>query len=483
MATRSSFCAAVALVFALSACGDEPEGPIAISAIGGAPKLANPNLKPLDPPSALLTEAVAQGLVRFDGQGQIEPALAQRWIVSDDGLRYTFRLKRARWPDGTTITAQYVAGRLRAALSQASRNPLKPVLGAIGEIEAMTDEVIEIALKSPRANFLQLLAQPEMAVLRGSDGSGPYRIAATEGALATLEAVLNPEAAEDEQNPPPAIRLRGEKASLAIARFADGEAELVTGGTAGDLPIAQAARLPAARLLFDPAAGLFGLAFVRADGAFADAGVRTALAMAVDRTAIVAALGAPGLQPRSTMTAPGVHELPQPTAPEWAASSLVDRQAMARRTLGELTGSIPLRVRVAMPDGPGYRLIFAYLRRDWRMIGVDAERVAANAPADLRFLDQVAPINLASWYLRSFSCASPWICDPAADVLMEQVRNASPSERRTLLADADRALLAATPFIAIAAPVRWSLVAPRLTGFRSNPLARHPAGELLAASP
>src|SRR6185312_2300002 len=111
-------------------CGGEQSGPVRVSAIGGAPQLANPNLQPLDPPAAFLTEAVAQGLVRFDAAGEIEPALAQSWIVSDDGLRYTFRIRRATWADGSPVSAQQVAARLRAALSRASRNPFTHVLGA-----------------------------------------------------------------------------------------------------------------------------------------------------------------------------------------------------------------------------------------------------------------------------------------------------------------------------------------------------------------
>ena len=87
------------------------------------PRLANPNLQPLDPPSAFLTEALAQGLVRFDAAGEIEPALAQSWIVSDDGLRYTFRLRRTAWAGGEPVTAEQVAARLRAALEPGEPQP------------------------------------------------------------------------------------------------------------------------------------------------------------------------------------------------------------------------------------------------------------------------------------------------------------------------------------------------------------------------
>jgi hypothetical protein len=36
-----------------------------------------------------------------------------------------------------------------------------------------------------------------------------------------------------------------------------------------------------------------------------------------------------------------------------------------------------------------------------------------------------------------------------------------------------------TPFIPIAAPVRWSLVSPRLNGFQANPFGRHFIGALV----
>src|SRR5687767_6048062 len=138
--SRILFVATLAgLIAAAPGCGRPDDGPIAVSAIGSAPELANPNRTALTPASALLVEATAQGLVRFDAGGEIEPALAQSWIVSDDGLRFTFRIRRAFWADGSRVTAEQVAGRLRAAASRASRNPLKPVLGAVADIVAMTD--------------------------------------------------------------------------------------------------------------------------------------------------------------------------------------------------------------------------------------------------------------------------------------------------------------------------------------------------------
>ena len=463
----------------LSGCDERETGPIRVSAIGTPPQLRNPNLQPLDPPSAFLVEAAAQGLVRFDNVGEIEPALAQSWIVSDDGMRYTFRIRRAHWADGSPVTAEQVATRLRAAASRASRNPLKPVLGAIEDVVAMTDQVLEISLRGPRPNMLQLLAQPEMGILMRSVGTGPLVVAA-EG---DGEVRLSPPVTEEEEsgdNDEPDILLRGETAGLAVARFAEDEADLVTGGTVGDLPIARAAGLPGNRLVFDPAPGLFGLAFAAAEaGPLADPAVRRALSMAIDRQAMVAALAVPGLQPRVTLSPAIGDELPRPTVPDWTTSPMPMRRELAARVIAAI--GEPVQVRVAMPDGPGYRLIFAYLRRDWRIIGVDAVRVRADAPADLRMIDAIAPETMAIWYLRQFSCEARGVCDPAADIALQAARVATGmGERQAQIMQADELLSRLVPFIPLGTPIRWSLVSPRLNGFRPSPFARHPAGTLIA---
>jgi peptide/nickel transport system substrate-binding protein len=204
--------------------------------------------------------------------------------------------------------------------------------------------------------------------------------------------------------------------------------------------------------------------------------------MAIDRAAIVQALAVPALQPRQTLVSPGVAELPQPALPAWAAEPPPLRRRNAARIVA--AAADPVTVRVAMPDGPGYRLLFAHLRRDWAAIGVRAERVGAGQEADLRLIDSVAPVNLASWYLRHFTCAASIVCDPAADEMLAAARNApNAAARREQLANADRALTDLAAFIPIAAPVRWSLVSPRLNGFRPNAFGRHPAGELLRPAP
>ncbi len=482
MAIRTPYLLAALAALALStACREGARGPVVVSAIGAPPELANPNLEPLDVPSELLIGAVAQGLVRFDAAGQVEPALAQSWIVSDDGLRYTFRIGQVTWSNGSPLTADQVVRRLRAAIGGSSRNPLKPLLLAIDQIEAMTGNVLEISLKSPRPNFLQLLAQPELAIIRNNLGTGPFRADPQRdgSVLLSLAEGDDEEAEEADDDASRDVILRGERAPLAIARFRRDLADFVTGGTVGELPLARSAALRGNPLRFDPVGGLFGLGFSRNDGIVANPEVRRALAMAIDRAALATAFALPETLARESLLPGGLDEVPVPARPDWGANPLPARRAVAASIIAQQAGEDPTTLRVALPAGPGYRLLFAHLRRDWRAIGVMAEAVESEAKADIRLVDAVAAANVASWYLRRLSCASSLVCSPEADNMLDAARAAPPAERQQLLANADRLLTEAAVFIPLGAPVRWSLVSPRLIGFQPNPFGRRFLGSLV----
>jgi peptide/nickel transport system substrate-binding protein len=483
LTTRLLQLAATALaLLALPGCEDSERGPLRVVAIGAPPAMVNPSSQPAGTASGLLLEAVAQGLVRFDAAGEIEPALAQSWIVSDDGRRYTFRLRRTLWARGDPVTARQIVERLRAAISRNSRNGLRPVLGAIEQIEAMTEQVLEIRLKAPRPNFLQLLAQPELAIVANGEGTGPYRMGGeVDGALRLVPPPVD-EDAEVAEEVQPEILLRADPAPAAIARFVNGQADLVTGGTIGDVPLLAAARLPEGQTAFDPVRGLFGLTFLRSDGLLAQAPFRQALSMSLDREGMLARFVVPGLQPRVAILPPGLSEVPNPAVPDWAAAPLPTRREIAARIVADLADVERPRLRVALPPGPGYRIVFAHIRRDWRFIGVDAVAVAHGAEAELRLIDEVAPADLAPWYLRHFLCGVSAVCDQTADLFMQAARDAPlAADRHSLLAQAERMLGGMTAYIPIAPPVRWSLRSGRLNGFRTNVFARHALTELIAS--
>ncbi len=468
---RASILIGLAAALAVGGCEPRASGPLRVALIGQAPRVVDATLRPLDADDAVLVGAAAEGLVRLDGAGQIVPGIAERWSVSDDGLSYIFRLGDQTWPDGAKVTANFVVRRLRAAAAAKSRNPLSSVLTGIEEIVANTDEVLEIRLRAPRPNLLHHLARPELGIVRDNAGAGPFRIVRDAHPHLRLERPV-PDGEIERQE---VVVIEPARAAKGIALFLEGLVDVVLGGTLGDLPVLRAADPAATAVRFDPASGLLGLAVVDSRGPLGRVEARVALSMTVDRDALVAAFAVPGLLPRATLVPTGLSNLAIPAVPGWAPFPLNARRAEARRLLG---GTI--RVRVAVPDGPGYRLLFAHLRRDWAAIGVDAVRVAMPRSADLRLVDAVAPSRGASWYLERFSCARAPVCDTEADVALQGAREAGDAATRAARhAEADRRLTDAAVFIPLTAPVRWSLASRRATGFRTNAFAVHSLVDLV----
>ncbi|WP_293883477.1 ABC transporter substrate-binding protein [Sphingomonas sp.] len=455
------------------------------SVIGDVPRVADPDRARLTPSSTVLIRATRQGLVAFDGNGQVEPALAESWTFTKDGLSAIFRLRRLRWANGGEVTGREVAASLNRAIASNSRNTLKPLLSSVETVIGMTDRVVEIRLKVPRPNLLELLAQPELAIRRGGSGTGPWvMVDAIPHGVRLRPVKDDDDPATDEIVMPPIreVLLRGERAGVAIARFMAARGGYVTGGTLGNWPVAQAAGLKSGVVRFDPAEGLFGLAVMRGSPALQDAALRNALSMAINREALVTGFGLAGSgagrwRAIDRLLPTQMDSAQLPAAPAWSTASLVDRRIEARRLVAK-AAAVPV-LRVALPAGPGMTVLFARLAADWRAIGVSVVRVAANADADLRLIDEVAPNASANWYLTRTSCDAGLACDTGVDAALKASRAAPDLAGRAVqIATADAAAAAAAAYIPLATPVRWSLVDPALTGFHENSFAVHPLAEL-----
>lgn len=464
-----------------ASCRDKPQGSTRVLVIGGPPQLRDPALGSLAPGDAVLLGNVAQGLVRFDATGQIVPGLAERWNVSNDGLSYIFRLANTDWPGGSKVTAQQVAKILKRLMAQSGKDTLKDPLGAVEDVVAMTDRVIEIQLRAPRPNLLPLLAQPELAISRNGVGTGPFLAERGESA-GELQLVRHELAADDDE---PARReevlLSGGTVQEAVAAFAAGRVDLVLGGTFADLPYALATKPAERGLRFDPASGLFGLIPVRAGGLLDNADVRRLLSQALDRDALIDAMHVPALTARATLLEPNLEGMPAIAQPDWFATALADRRPVLTASAVRLlpSGDEKATLRVLLPEGPGAQAILDRLTADWGAIGIVVQRADRLAEADLALVDEVAPSTSAAWFLRRFRCGVVPVCDADADQLLDAARQtAVPAQRYALLAQAAAAMDDAQLFIPLTAPVRWSLVADRVTGFAGNRYARHTLTDL-----
>ena len=475
--------AALALIavtaIAPSACRNQPEGIVKVVVIGGEPKLRDPALGPSSPADAVLIANIAQGLVRFDANGNIVAGLAERWNVSDDGLSYIFRLAAIDLPNRRKLTAQQVARILKRSIATASANPLKDTLGAVDDIVAMTDRVIEIRLKAPRPNLLALLAQPEFGVARNGYGTGPFQVATERGPAGELRLTRETGAPDGEESRREEILLNGAAAQQAVRAFAAGKTDLVLGGTFADLPLALGVRLPRGSLRFDPASGLFGLVPTRRGGVLDDPEVRRLLSQAIDRDALTDALRVPGLVARATVLEPGLEGVTDPVQPPWMATQIaVRRVALAGEATRLFGGEKPI-VRVYLPEGPGADILFDHLAADWGAVGLTAERARSISAADFKLIDSVAPSTSPAWFLRQFRCQFVPVCDAQADELLNAARDTLvAAQRGALLAQAAERIDDAQLILPLAAPIRWSLVSGRIQGFVGNRFARHTLTDL-----
>src|SRR5687768_6294296 len=271
------------LALALAGCGRSDDGAVQVAFIDTPESLFASGVR-LSPGAQHLRGATAAGLVSLDAGGEVIPALADRWIVTDDGRSFIFRLRDGPWPDGRDLTAESVRTALREAIRALDGTSLGLDLAPIEEVRAMAGRVIEIRLSAPVPMLLQLLAQPELALARGVGGSGDMLLD-RDGATAVL--VMKPPAARGIPEEPEwdqfvrAIELQAESAERAIEQFDNGDLELVLGGRIDALPLVDTGPLSRGTVRLDPALGLFGLHVLRAQGLLATAQGREAIARAL----------------------------------------------------------------------------------------------------------------------------------------------------------------------------------------------------------
>ena len=122
-----------------------------------------------------------EGLVAYGPNGEVLPALAEKWEISEDGTVYTFHLKDAQWSNGEDITAYDVVYSFKRLLMPSTASPsafiLYPIKNAqemngghskdsnpLG-VKALDRNTVEITLSNPMSYFLDVLAHRAAVVL------------------------------------------------------------------------------------------------------------------------------------------------------------------------------------------------------------------------------------------------------------------------------------------------------------------------------
>lgn len=481
----------VSLLLGLVACGRTSDGGVDVAVIGEpADLLASGNR--LAPPGELVRAATAQGLVRLDEVGQLVPGIAERWIVTEDGESYIFRIREMELADGKRLDARSVQQSLARVMAGLAGTTLGLDLAQVRDVRAMTGRVIEIRLKSPMPGFLQLLAQPEMGIAIAGTPAGPMALGrAGPGPGHALLTALPPEARGLPAQPDWAeglrtIHLTATSARAVTKAFKEGRFNVVLGGTLATLPLVDVGPLSRGTVRLDSALGLFGLDVRHARGFLAEPANREALALALDRAELIAPFNIAGWTATTRMVAPDLPDDPGLTGERWQGIDLADRRAVAggrvARWRAANDGATPV-LSLALPEGPGSDTLFAGLAKQYRAIGIVLARADDARQADLALRDRVARYGGARWFLNQFHCGlGAAICSEDVDALVAlAVAARDPVAQANYLADAENALAAYNAFIPIGAPIRWSLVRSGVVGFAENPWAIHPLFPLTRA--
>jgi ABC-type oligopeptide transport system substrate-binding subunit/class 3 adenylate cyclase len=149
----------------------------------------------LDPKSAIAWPNIQACMQLFDRlveawpERTIVPSLAERWEISDDGLRYVFHLREGlAWSDGTPLTTHDVEFGIKRVLDPESPGSSVAIYfaleqgeetylgtntdwGAVG-VRALDDRTVEFRLVAPAPYFMSVMNRPD---------SGPQPRHALEG--------------------------------------------------------------------------------------------------------------------------------------------------------------------------------------------------------------------------------------------------------------------------------------------------------------
>lgn len=424
-----------------------------------------------------------EGLVALDAAGQVVPAIAERWIVTDDGLSYIFRLRNSDWPDGEEITAAEVRRLLREAISKLDGTSLGLDLAKVTEVRAMTGRVVELRLSGPMPEFLRLLAQPELGLVNRGSGAGPMVLSRDEDTQIIRLSALPPQerglpAKEDWEEVSRALSLRALAGQAAVDAFTGGDVDLLIGGTLATFPLAQLGPLSRGTVQVDPALGLFGFVIRSDAGLLSDPARREALSMAIDRSVLMQPFSLGGWQQATWIVPQDMFAPAQYPASRWDGLNIDERRqiAAARIAQWEANSGDQAVLRLGLPEGPGSDLLFDQIAKAWQAIGVTLVRVGMGEGAELELHDRLARYSSPRWYLNQFHCSLDLgLCSPGADALVRDSLNTrDPMEKQALLAEAHAEIMAAEVFIPLGVPVRWSLVRGAVSGYQANQWGFHP---------
>lgn len=474
-------------------------------------------------PEFHIMDALFEGLVDIEPEtGALVPGLAERWEMSADGKTYTFYLQpNAKWSDGVPIEAPEIIRGYERAINPSFGAEyaylFEIVRGAVaynrGEttdfstvgFEAPDARTLVVHLEHPVPYFLTLMTYEAwnpvpMHVIeatgepyrRGSGwtkagvlaSSGPFRLKSWQPNRVIIV----------DRNP---HYWDADVVSLNEIHFfpiesIDTEERMFRSGQlhkTSEVPLTKIetyAAMPESPLRLDPQWGTYYYRFNVTRPPFDDARVRRALAMAIDRTAIVENITRGGEQPAHSFSPPGTGG--------FTPIATVSRDLEAARALLAEAG---------YPGGEGFpaaellyntsekhRALAEAIQQMWkRDLGIDVTLYNQEWKVyldSLKNLDYgiarsgwVSVYADANQYLEIMTTGNPnnrtgWGIEEYDTLHARSMAELDPAKRMTMLQELDAILLREMPVAPIYHYSQGYLLDPRVKHWYPNPLDKHP---------
>ncbi|MFN0150221.1 MAG: ABC transporter substrate-binding protein [bacterium] len=495
----------------LPACGGGIDGgngggetPIRF-ALDADPATLDPALS-VDLHSGRIIPLVALGLLRFDRQLHLAPALAESWQSTDGGRTHTFQLRRgASFSDGTPLTSAAVKASFERVLDPKTRSPrewlFKRIAGAeafqqgaaadVAGITTPSEHELVIRLEEPFAPFLSFLAMPQAAVLApplAAPGANPGESLAGIGPW-TLEEWRHDDKVTLRANrafwaPPALDRIDARIIPTPAMQMFDFEAARldIVQVPEADLARVRAAPPAGARLMTRPELAVYYIGLSNDFEPFRDARVRRAMNLAVNVAALFEAVGGAGVLAHGAIP-PG---LPGHDAARAPFAFAPDSARALLREAGYANG---FEFTILTREGSRYGRSLLGVQSDLAAVGVKASIASREWTTLKQTIDNgQADAFLADWYA-DYPDGENFLFplfhsrniggggnraryrNAAVDSLIEAAQSEMDSARReSLYRDIDARVFDDAPWIFLWHPATTFLVSDRLTGYSLHPL-------------
>ncbi|PKA40012.1 ABC transporter substrate-binding protein [Rhizobium sullae] len=181
---RRLFLAGTAAVFAAPALGlaqtakPAKGGTLRIS-VDQAASVIHPLLTRVNP-EYLVTELLYSNLTRLKVDMSVEPDLAESWTPNDGLTEWTFKLRKGvTFHDGSPFTAKDVVATFKAILDPATASPGRNNVGPISDIVAVDDTTVLFELSGAYADLPVAMAYTNARIIPASIATGDLKSLST----------------------------------------------------------------------------------------------------------------------------------------------------------------------------------------------------------------------------------------------------------------------------------------------------------------